>query len=785
MPGHACCLAGIVFLVSAGSVSTKGVPNPIPLVNGDFESAALHEGWSIHVCGARPTVTNDTTVAHGGRQSLKVDADKPTDTAFGQEVQLKPGHWYRLTGWVKTRNLDSKGSPTCGTFQIQHPGGQGIVATGQNHPGANEWTQETILFAAPPGGLTRVAIFFVGYGKGTGTAWFDDITLEEIDLAVSTWTISREPVSPGTISPFQYGQFIEYLCALTPSMFAEMVFDASFEGVPPYKVAFRKETDRLELPWYPEGAVHRGEFSLDAAHPFNGKVSQRITQKPGDACTLGISQAGKYVKSGEPLRCSLYLRAKNVRTPVRLTLWGEGKTYASAEFNPTDQWQHYEATVTPSGTDTNATLTISFRGPGTLWIDQVSVMPINNVFGWRRDVAEALKALKPGIIRFGGSTTEGFDWKDTIGDPDKRVPFTTCWGGLEPGNAGLEEFVKLCEWVGAEPLICIRFTGRTPKDGADQVQYFNGPATSPMGRLRAANGHPEPYRITYWQVGNELGDEAYQKGMAAFCKAMKAVDPSIKLMASYPSPGLLKNAGEYLDYICPHHYACHNLQAMEEDVRRCRRMIHENAPGRAIRLGITEWNTTAGDWNLGRAMLWTLDNALWCSRYHNLMHRRCDMIDIAIRSNLADSFCSGIIQTNNHALFKTPTYYAQQLYATHAGQRPLKVCFDKDVPFDPSLDVSVTLSGDGRTVALFAVNHTTESQQRTIDLSALAPLAAQASVFTLADTQKAGERDAVNSWHEPERIQVLPSKATLSGSKLAYEFPPLSLTVLELHRGKE
>ena len=72
--------------------------------------------------------------------------------------------------------------------------------------------------------------------------------------------------------------------------------------------------------------------------------------------------------------------------------------------SPTRTWQRFEATFTPSDTDTDATLTISFQGPGTLWIDQVSLMPTETVFGWRRDVAEALKALKPGIIRFGGST---------------------------------------------------------------------------------------------------------------------------------------------------------------------------------------------------------------------------------------------------------------------------------------------------------------------------------------------------------------------------------------------
>ena len=76
----------------------------------------------------------------------------------------------------------------------------------------------------------------------------------------------------------------------------------------------------------------------------------------------------------------------------------------------------------------------------------------------------------------------------------------------------MEEFVQLCRWVGAEPLICVRFTGKTPKDAADQVEYFNGPPASPMGQLRAANGHPEPYGVKYWQIGNELGDEKYQKG---------------------------------------------------------------------------------------------------------------------------------------------------------------------------------------------------------------------------------------------------------------------------------
>ena len=97
-------------------------------------------------------------------------------------------------------------------------------------------------------------------------------------------------------------------------------------------------------------------------------------------------------------------------------------------------------------------------------------------------------------------------------------------------------------------------------------------------------------------------------------------------------------------------------------------MINDHAPGRPIKVGVTEWNTTAGDWGPRRAMLWTLENALACARYQNVIHRHCDLVAIACRSNLTNSFCSGCIQTDNHRLYKTPVYYAQQLYATAGGR---------------------------------------------------------------------------------------------------------------------
>src|SRR5207248_6180183 len=129
----------------------------------------------------------------------------------------------------------------------------------------------------------------------------------------------------------------------------------------------------------------------------------------------------------------------------------------------------------------------------------------------------------------------------------------------------------------------------------------------------------------------ESGPE-YEAQIAGFCRAMKAADPSIRLFSCSPAPAILRNAGEWLDYVCPHHYSP-DLAWAERDLAEVRRMIADNAPGRDIKLAITEWNSTGGDWGPRRAMLWTLANAPYCARYHNLLHRHCDLVEIAERSN--------------------------------------------------------------------------------------------------------------------------------------------------------
>ena len=147
--------------------------------------------------GAQPNVNLDAAIHHEGRQSLRIEAGSPSDTALGQEVQLKPGRRYRLRGWVRTRISIPAAHPVCGTFQVQHPGGIGSIVTGRNHPGTCDWTEEIVDFTPPGDGRTRIAIFFVGYGKGIGTAWFDQISLEEVKTQGTALNVNVPAPLPG------------------------------------------------------------------------------------------------------------------------------------------------------------------------------------------------------------------------------------------------------------------------------------------------------------------------------------------------------------------------------------------------------------------------------------------------------------------------------------------------------------------------------------------------------------------------------------------------------------
>ncbi|MCE5339567.1 MAG: hypothetical protein LLF92_00375 [Planctomycetaceae bacterium] len=750
----------------------------VELKNGNFDAQIPLTSWNLHFYGAHPIVSADMENRKDGIQSVKISSSELSDCAIAQEVEVIPGKLYSLTGWIRTENLNSFDSPVFGAILIQFPDGRSNIAYGQNHNGTTEWTQEVILFVAPECGKIRISLFFVGYGKGTGTVWFDNIQLHCPNELSGKVKIRPKLRFNNKISPFQYGQFIEpfYDCGI--GMWSEKLSDQSFEGITPFKdfVVFRKTKDFQYMQWYPIGAVHRGLYSLDDKNPVNGRVAQCIKVKNPEPCVLGIAQDGIAVKKGETYHFSVYLRNHKIRDTIRVSLFEQEHVLAQLQFSPILNWQKFQGDLIPNADSVNASLKIEFTAPGTLWLDQISLMPADSVFGWRKDVVEAIKAMKPGIIRWGGIAIEHVDWKNLIGDPDKRQPWIDpFWGGRHNPAAGLEEFVKLCNSLDIEPMICVRTTDSNASDAAAQVEYFNGSTGTPMGALRAKNGHPEPYHVNYWQIGNEQESPEYTQKLKLFSEAMKKKYPSVKLLSSFPNPDILREA-PLIDYVCPHHYRS-DLCGCNGEFKRMQSWIQNYGGGRPIKIAITEWNTTAGNWGLSRGELWTLDNALACAIYHNIMHHNADLVEISNRSDLIDSSCAGCIQTNSYQIFKTPAYYVQSLYANKSGDYSLQSTINGNVM--PN-EISATISGDKRFVTLFFVNQFRASRKIRFDFSELGHAKENITIWTVQDTKHACQRDIANSFEEPERVKIVESATTLEQNKFTYTVPELSLSVFLL-----
>ncbi len=176
-------LVVLLALTVPSSVLSAAQPPPQNLLrNGGLEEVGpdrVPAGFGKAVYGARPEIAFDAKVFKEGRQSMRISAREASDTAVAQDVDLKPETAYCFSGWVRTQDLAPEDrSWTYGTFQIQDPRGRLIARLG-NHKGTTGWTREKVCFLTPPDGKVHVVCFFGGVGKGTGTAWFDGLRLEE------------------------------------------------------------------------------------------------------------------------------------------------------------------------------------------------------------------------------------------------------------------------------------------------------------------------------------------------------------------------------------------------------------------------------------------------------------------------------------------------------------------------------------------------------------------------------------------------------------------------------
>jgi alpha-N-arabinofuranosidase len=367
-------------------------------------------------------------------------------------------------------------------------------------------------------------------------------------------------VKGAPINPYLYGMFLEHAGSmLEQGMRAELLDDRKFffaigQSAPAGTRPGRRGGARA---WEALGAADA--VGMDSAHAYAsahapsvavaGSEARGLAQR-GVALRGGVGYAGRIVVAGDP----------GTSVSVRL-VWGpaaaDRQTVRLAPL--TTRWAtqrfHFAPRPASAASTDSARLEIVGTGRGSFRVGAVSLMPADNVQGFRREVVAALASLRSGVYRFpGGNFVSGpYDWRDAVGDPDRRPPrWDPVWGALQPNDFGLDEFMTLCGLLDVAPYVAVNAGFGDAASAAAEVEYANGAATTPMGRLRAANGHPAPYGIRLWGIGNEMWGD-WQYGYMAldqwiakqgqFAREMRRVDPRITLVAPGAMPDAMTGSG--------------------------------------------------------------------------------------------------------------------------------------------------------------------------------------------------------------------------------------------------
>jgi alpha-N-arabinofuranosidase len=569
----------------------------------------------------------------------------------------------------------------------------------------------------------------------------------------------------GSINPGLYGQFAEFMFAdVKDGLTAEMLRDRSFEmapdsiGLPRYWERYpdrRNDDDDLKFKW--NEAEHYPPTMPDympaqAGVPPTAQHGLTVTLKYENSDPRGFYQPDILVRKNLGYHGYAWVKSADFNGSLTFALaenrdGGNEFGRRTVAIKPGD-WTRVPFAIpsTASADQPNACFCVLVAGKGTLTLDQLSLEPDDAVNGVRADTLARVKALHPSFLRWpGGNVAQDYHWMWGIGPRDQRKTWVNLsWGNEpEPSDFGTDEAITFCREVGAEPSLTVNVEGGggTPEEAAAWVEYCNGPATSKYGAMRAANGHPEPYHVRTWEVGNEIwGDwvrghsdaATYAANFNRYAAAMKAKDPGITLIGCGDNSldwerTVLQTAGRNMDLLAIHHYYGidemkgdeHNLMAhplaYERFYGKLDAMARELVPHHRIGLVINEWNTV-----LPTARQHSMESALYGARLMNVFERCGDFVRRSSVSDMVNGWSGGVIQAGRTGLFVTPTYWANVLYATCLGTQRVETTvtsptYDSTLEGKqiPALDVVASRSADGRTLYVKAVNTDFEHALRT------------------------------------------------------------------------
>jgi DUF1680 family protein/alpha-L-arabinofuranosidase len=607
------------------------------------------------------------------------------------------------------------------------------------------------------------------------------------------------------ISKYIYGQFIEHLGrCIYGGLWAEMLEDRKFyyaitdeykpwgtDSAPQWNAGKYKYLKAS--PWKVIGPA--GTVTMDTNDPYVGKWTP-VIHLSGDGNEAGISQEGLAIVEGKGYMGRIILAGDKQAKSIVVRIVPDNSGVINIDLGEVSGgFKTYMIGFTSPVSSENARIEIVGKGKGDFKIGTLSLMPADNIKGWRRDVVELLKELDSPIYRWpGGNFVSGYNWRDGIGPQDKRPPRKNpAWKGIEHDDVGIHEFMELMEIIGAEPYIALNTGKGTVEEAAAEVEYCTGDINTPMGKLRAENGHPEPYEAKWWAVGNEMyGNwqighiplEEYVKKHNKAAEAIWKVDPNAKLVGvgnvGNWSQMMLRVCANDMNLLSEHIYCKENknvvshtkllaneIKRVANAHRKYREDINEIA-GKDIRIAMDEWNYWYGNYIYGElGTQYYLKDALGVATGLHEFFRNSDLYYMANYAQTVNVI--GAIKTSRTESVLDTTGQVLKLYRRHFGQIPVEVMGYVGSP----LDVSAALTDTREKLTVAIVNPTAQECAVPLEIKG-AKIADKGKQWLITGPGPM----AVNvPGKEP---QVTISEKTVLGLSSKLAVPALSVSIFEL-----
>ena len=548
------------------------------------------------------------------------------------------------------------------------------------------------------------------------------------------------------------------------------------------KTMFKGTPEDVRIPavaqqWTPFGDA---EYKLVKGDAVNMDYSQSIKTSE----KAGIMQGPQNVVAGETYVGSIY--AKGIGK-LSVSFKNGDQYIGEQSFNVIGwNWKKYDFVIPAGDYSGDADFAIAVE-KGTVQVDAVSLMSSTGISlgGFRPDIFNTVKDLHPTCLRWpGGGYAAQYDWKWGIGPQEERQRWAHwMWMDYDQNCFGTDEFIRFCREINTEPVIVVSVAFERPASEYEQIlenacnwlRYCNEPATGEWGAKRAANGHPEPYNVKYWEIDNEMwemGIERYEKCVRDFSTAMREIDPSIKIIACggfQEDEEFLNRSGNFFDYLSLHHYENENGYATGADrlgqqYDRYADMIAA-CPNPNIKLFISEWNLQSIDWRTG----------LFAGNFLNM----CESKDVVamgaaalfIRRTDSPDWNNAFINFDYKDVFVAPNYQITNLWYDYFSR--YRLSYEGETA---GLSISTTMSENGSDVIVKVVNSKEESRTLTVGGNWKDISGGEYKYYAPGDLK------AANSMENKDAVALKTAEVKAEEGKVSLDIEPLSAGVLVIHR---